>query len=66
MKKYIIYNYVENGFWTGTSKGFQEGAIYNYKIKVFDTRLDAEEEVTNIILPIHQGVFEVVEVFRNI
>lgn len=66
MKKYLIYNYIGNGFWTGTLNGFSEGAIYNYKIKVFDTKLEAEGEVTNVILPSYQGVFEVLEVFRNI
>jgi len=66
MKKYLIYNYVGNSFWGGDPKGFSEGFIYNDKILVFDSRLEAEDEVSINILPNHQGVFEIIEVFRNI
>lgn len=66
MKKYLIYNYVGNSFWGGTQKGFSEGFIYNDKILVFDSRLEAEDEVSINILPNYQGVFEIIEVFRNL
>jgi hypothetical protein len=66
MKKYIIYNYVGNGFWGGVSRGFEEGFVYNDKVEIFESKIDAENEINNNIISNYQGVFEVIEVFRNI